>query len=209
MLIQETKRIVWPIGRATSLNAVHPCLVLCCAMHVPSSSSASAFPEQQLLLWAAYLNATRALKPGHRPSVRWGRAVQLTVHPSSDAGLACAVPLVGRWLCSCRSTLLWLVKELAPSAIHCPVLVQVAVHCLHDPGPAVCGHALHAGQGWLGLDQHGWEQLTGNGQPGSPQVCYWLANYIAVTLLIRAKKPECSAVGSASVLGTCDVKTKQ
>ena len=37
----------------------------------------------------------------------------------------------------------------------------------------------------------------------------WLAKYMAVRLLIRVKKPECSAVGSASVLGTCDVKTKQ
>ena len=52
------------------------------------------------------------------------------------------------------------------------MLVQVAVHRLHDPGPAGCGHALHAGEGRLGLDQHGWEQLTGSGQPGSPQVCY-------------------------------------
>lgn len=52
-----------------------------------------------------------------------------------------------------------------------PVLVQVAVYCLYDPGPAGYCHALHAWEGWLGLDQHGWEQLTSNGQPGSPQVC--------------------------------------
>ena len=37
----------------------------------------------------------------------------------------------------------------------------------------------------------------------------WSAKYIFVRLLTRVKKPECSAVGSASVLGTCDVKTKQ